>query len=145
MRLLIQRVLEAKVTVDNKIVGKIGPGVLVFLGMKKGDTERCADYLIKRLIHLRMFPDAEGKMNLSILDKGLSALIVSQFTLYANCSEGRRPSFSLSEEPEKAENLYNYFTMSLQSHLPVQVGVFGAKMLVDLKNDGPVTFIVDSK
>jgi len=145
MRLLIQRVKRAKVILENSITGQIESGLLLFLGIKKEDPESAIDYLVKRVINLRMFCDDQGKMNLSLLDKNLSALVVSQFTLYADCQAGRRPSFTLSGHPEPAEKLYNTFVSKLKEHVPVETGVFGAKMEVELVNDGPVTFILDSK
>lgn len=145
MRLLIQRVSYAKVTVDHQDVGTIGPGALVFFGVKKEDPESAIDYLVNKLIHLRMFTDDQAKMNLSLLDKGYSVLVVSQFTLYGDCSMGRRPSFTQSEQPDRAEKLYDTFVQKLKIELPVQTGIFGTKMEVSLINDGPVTFIVDSK
>lgn len=145
MRLLIQRVKRAKVTVEDAITGQIGPGLLVFFGVKKDDSESAIDYLVNRLINLRMFRDENDKMNLSVLDNQLSILVVSQFTLYADCTSGRRPSFTNSETPDRAEKLYNEFVSKLKNHLPVETGIFGAKMEVELINDGPVTFIVDSK
>jgi len=145
MRLLVQRVIQAKVTVGNKDVGSIGPGALVFFGVKKEDSESAVDYLVNKLIHLRMFTDDQGKMNLSLLDKGYAILAVSQFTLYGDCSAGRRPSFTQSEHPARAEKLYNRFVQKLKDELNVETGVFGAKMEVSLINDGPVTFLIDSK
>jgi len=146
MRLLIQRVRHAQVTVEKKIVGKVDQGALVLFGAKQGDTQESVPYLAEKLIHLRMFCDDERKMNLSLRDLELGALIVSQFTLYADCSKGRRPSFVGAAPPESAEKLYEAFIREVKKHLKkVEKGIFGAKMQVELVNDGPVTFIIDSK
>lgn len=146
MRLLIQRVAHSQVTVDKKVVGKIDKGALVLFGVKQGDTHESIPYLAEKFIHLRMFSDDEGKMNLSLKDLGLGALIVSQFTLYADCSKGRRPSFVGAAHHEIAEKLYEKFILEVEKHLKkVEKGIFGAKMQIELVNDGPVTFIVDSK
>jgi len=146
MRLLIQRVSYAQVTVENKIVGKIDKGALVLFGAKQRDANDSIPYLAEKLIHLRMFSDEEGKMNLSLKDLGLGALIVSQFTLYADCSKGRRPSFIGAAPPEIAEKLYEAFIQEVEKQLKkVEKGIFGANMQIELVNDGPVTFIIDSK
>ncbi len=145
MRLLIQRVQRAQVEVEGKSVGAIDQGALVFFGVTHGDTLDHANWLVSKLIHLRMFPDADQKMNLSLLDVKGSALIVSQFTLYADCTAGRRPSFVPAAPPALAESLYHYFVFELKKHLPVATGVFGASMQVSLLNDGPATFLIDSK
>lgn len=146
MRLLIQRVLEAKVLVDGQSVGAIGPGALVFLGVHHKDHAAAINYLVEKLIHLRMFHDAEEKMNLSLLDVKGSVLIVSQFTLYADCTQGRRPSFTDAAPPAQAKELYEKFVAHVRQHIGiVETGIFGAKMEVHLINDGPITFIVDSK
>lgn len=145
MRLCIQRVSRAKVTVDSKIIGQIDCGALVLIGIKKEDPESAIEYLINKLIHLRMFKDENDRMNLSLLDKKYSCLIVSQFTLYGDCTSGRRPSFINTESPERAEKLYTSFVENLKIYLPVQTGAFGAYMQVELVNDGPVTFLIDSK
>lgn len=144
MRLVIQRVLSAKVLVESAIIGEISNGALVLLGIKKNDPESAIDYLINKLIHLRMFADKQKRMNLSLLDKEYSCLIVSQFTLYADLQSGRRPSFIEAEDPRRAKDLYQSFINKLQTHLPVQTGEFGASMQVVSTNDGPVTFILDS-
>jgi D-tyrosyl-tRNA(Tyr) deacylase len=144
MRLVIKRVLSAKVTVEDKTVGEISQGVLVYLGIKKNDSASAIDYLINKLIHLRMFSDEKDRMNLSLLDKKYSCLLISQFTLYADLQSGRRPSFTAAEHPEKAKELYLQFIQKLKEHLPVQTGEFGAKMQVSSTNDGPVTFVLDS-
>lgn len=142
MKLLIQRVKEASVRVDNEIVGRIQQGALVFFGVHKNDTQDQLDWYVQKLIHLRFFSDSEGKMNLSLLDIKGAVLIVSQFTLYANCKEGRRPDFFDSAPTSLAKPLYDRFVVETKKHLPVQTGVFGASMEVSLINDGPVTLIV---
>ena len=146
MRILIQRVDSAQVSVDEVCSGSIQKGLLVFLGIHKTDTERRADELINKLIHLRIFSDEKGKMNYSLLDIGAEVLVVSQFTLYGDCSSGRRPDFFQAAPPDMAKLLYLYFIEQLKKHVTkVQTGIFGAHMMVSLKNNGPVTFILDSK
>ncbi len=146
MRLLIQRVKNAQVDVDAKTVGSIGPGALVLLGVTHGDDPSKAAWLASKLVNLRMFEDEQGKMNRSLIDIKGSVLIVSQFTLYGDCSEGRRPSFTGAALPAVAEPLYETFIAEVKKlGLPVATGVFGAYMQVTLLNDGPVTFIIDSK
>ncbi len=146
MRLVIQRVSEAKVTVAGDIVGKIGKGMLILLGVSKADTAQSADYLVKKIIELRMFEDQDGKMNLAAADVGAEFLVVSQFTLLGNCDKGRRPSFDDAADPIKGEELYNYFVEQLKKQgAHVATGRFRAMMDVSLINDGPVTFVVDSK
>ena len=144
MRLLIQRVSEAKVDVEGKTIGAIGKGALVLFGVHQNDTPEQISWLANKLIHLRMFSDADDKMNLSLCDIKGSALIVSQFTLYANCAEGRRPSFIEAARPDIARALYEAFVLEVKKTLPVETGSFGAKMQVHLVNDGPVTFLVDA-
>jgi len=145
MRIVLQRVREARVEVDGAITGAIGPGLLVFLGVARDDSESSADYLLDKVIGLRIFPDEAGKMNRNIVDAGGSLLIVSQFTLYADCRRGRRPSFDLAAPPERAAALYDYFVNRARStSVPVETGVFRASMQVHLVNDGPVTIIMDS-
>lgn len=142
---MIQRVKEARVEVDGEITGTIGKGLLVFLGVAREDNESSADYLVDKLTGLRIFPDEAGKMNRNIVDAGGSLLIVSQFTLYADCRRGRRPSFDLAAPPDRAARLYDYFVNAAKATgVPVETGVFRASMLVHLVNDGPVTIIVDS-
>jgi D-tyrosyl-tRNA(Tyr) deacylase len=145
MRAVIQRVSRASVSIDSKVIGEVGRGVLVLLGVRKDDTEANADRLAEKVANLRIFNDEDGKMNLSCLDIGGDALIVSQFTLYGNCRKGRRPSYVDAAEPEEAERLYEYFVEKLREYpLKVATGVFGAMMLVSLVNDGPVTLIVET-
>ena len=144
MKLVIQRVKNASVEVENKIVGKIEKGFLVLIGIKVGDTKEQADYLVKKLCNLRVFTDENDKMNLSLKDVGGKLLIVSQFTLYANCNDGNRPSFIEAAKPEEANPLYEYFCDECAKRgFEVQKGIFGADMKVQLLNDGPVTIIIE--
>jgi D-tyrosyl-tRNA(Tyr) deacylase len=145
MRVIIQRVSEARVEVDGQVTGSIGPGLVVLLGIAKGDTEKQADYLVEKLADLRVFNDQDGKMNRSLRETGGSLLIVSQFTLYGDCRKGRRPSFDMAAAPEHARELYGYFVSAARSrNLPVATGVFQASMSVYLVNEGPVTLLIDS-
>ena len=145
MKLVIQRVKNAKVEVENKIVGEINKGFMVLLGVKKGDTTKEADYLARKLCNLRVFEDENEKMNLSLKDVDGELLIVSQFTLYGDAKEGNRPSFIEAELPEKANELYEYFMEKCKENgiAKVEHGVFGAHMDVSLTNDGPVTILIE--
>lgn len=144
MKLVIQRVTNASVTVENKIIGKINKGFLVLIGVGPEDTEKEADYLVQKLIRLRIFKDENDKMNLSIKDIEGELLIVSQFTLYADCSGGNRPSFTNAAKPEKANKLYEYFIQKCkEENIKVEHGEFGADMKVELLNDGPVTIVLE--
>lgn len=147
MKAVIQRVTEADVTIDNETVGKINKGFLILLGVEKGDTSLDADKLVKKIPVLRIFEDENDKMNLSCLDIDGEILVVSQFTLCADCSHGRRPSFTDSAPPNEANELYEYFVSELKRAgvKKVDTGRFGADMKVRLLNDGPVTIILDSK
>ncbi len=147
MRVVIQRVSEAAVKIDGNIVGEISKGLLVLLGIAQEDTEQDALYLIQKLINLRIFSDADGKMNLSVQDCGGELLVVSQFTLYADTKKGNRPSYIRAARPEHAIPLYEFFLQELQKQFqgPIQTGQFGADMKVSLINDGPVTIIMDSR
>ncbi len=146
VKIVLQRVKKAKVLVEGKTAGEIGTGVCLLVGIEKGDREVEADYLADKVIGLRIFPDEQGKMNLSLMETGGSILAVSQFTLAASIKKGRRPSFDQAESPEQAARLFNYFVERLKtSGLKVETGVFQAMMDVYLINDGPVTFILDSK
>jgi len=145
MRAVVQRVTEASVTVEGRVVGEIGPGLVILLGVTHGDTEAEARYLARKIANLRIFTDAEGKLNLSARDVGGSALVVSQFTLYANCRKGRRPSFSAAARLEIADPLIERFIEFLRAEgLAVESGQFQAEMLVRIFNDGPVTIILDT-
>ena len=144
MKLVIQRVANAQVEVDEKIVGKINKGYLVLFGVKEGDTIEQADALADKLCKLRIFEDENEKMNLSINDVSGELLIVSQFTLYANCEKGNRPSFVEAMEPKKANEIYEYFVERCKEKVKkVEKGVFGADMKVSLLNDGPVTIVLE--
>ena len=146
MRVVIQRVKEAQVKVAGQIKGKIAHGLLIFLGVAHQDTQASADYLVKKITELRLFEDLQGKMNLSAQEAGAQFLVVSQFTLYGNCDKGRRPSFDEAANPVLGEELYNYFVAQLKlTKAHVETGQFRAMMEVSLINDGPVTFIIDSK
>ncbi len=145
MRLLVQRVKEASVKVEHKICGKIGIGLLVFVGMRHNDTVENAKWLAQKLVGLRIFRDEEDKMNLSVQDVQGKLLVISQFTLYGDCSKGRRPAFTGAALPEEALALYEKFISLLEKEMghPVQTGIFGAPMEVSLINDGPVTFLIE--
>ena len=144
MKLVIQRVKNASVEVNGKIVGSIEKGYLVLLGITHTDTKQVADYLVKKLCHLRVFEDENGKMNLGLKEAKGELLIVSQFTLYADCTRGNRPSFIDAAKPEFANELYEYFCDKCkQNNIKVQRGIFGAEMKVHLTNDGPVTIILE--
>lgn len=146
MKIVLQRVKEAAVEVQGKVVGKIGQGICLLVGIEKGDSEEDAHYLAKKATELRIFPDSEGKMNLSVLDIQGEAMAVSQFTLAGSVKKGRRPSFDKAEEPEKAEKLFKYFVELIkQRGMKVEAGVFQAMMDVHLINDGPVTFFLETK
>ena len=146
MRSLLQRVSHASVTVDEQVVGQIGQGLLVLLGVGQGDGEAQVKTLVDKIVHLRIFEDEAGKMNLSLLDTGGSALVVSQFTIYADVRKGRRPSFTDAAPPALAEPLVERFKDALAAYgVPVEGGVFGAHMAVELVNDGPVTIWLDSE
>jgi len=145
MRAVIQRVKSAEVLVDGRVSGKIGNGLLVFVGMARGDGEEDISYLTSKLPDLRIFEDASGKFNLSLREIGREMLVVSQFTLYGDCRKGRRPSFTEAEDPALAKDLYERFISRLrEQNIPVQTGEFQAKMEVHLINDGPVTLILES-
>lgn len=146
MRVVVQRVTKASVTIDGKINGKIDNGFLVLLGIESTDTKQDVDYLVKKVINLRIFSDENDKMNLSLKDVDGQLLIISQFTLYGNCKDGNRPSFIAAAKPDTAIPLYEYFISECKKQIPiVQTGIFGTDMKVSLLNDGPVTIIIDSK
>lgn len=140
MRALIQRAKQAKVSVNDQVVGEIGPGLVIFIGVGQGDSESEAAWLAEKIVHLRIFEDEAGKMNRSLREIGGAALVVSQFTLYADSRHGRRPSFTEAALPEAAAPLVEHFAKLMrQQEISVQQGVFGAEMLVEIHNDGPVT------
>ena len=144
MKFLVQRVKRAEVEVDEKVVGKIDRGFLVLIGITHTDTKETADYLIKKLVNLRVFEDEQGKMNLSLDNIEGSLLLISQFTLYADCSSGNRPSFTEAAKPEFANELYEYIISECKKKInKVETGVFGAHMEVSLLNDGPVTIMLE--
>lgn len=144
MKLVVQRVKNAEVKVDGKVVGNIDKGFLVLLGVTHTDTKETADYLVKKICKLRIFEDENEKMNLSLKDVNGSLLIVSQFTLYADCSEGNRPSFVNAAKTDMANELYEYFCERCKEQgIKVEKGIFGADMKVSLLNDGPVTIILE--
>jgi D-tyrosyl-tRNA(Tyr) deacylase len=146
MRVVVQRVKHASVTINGTVNGKINNGFLVLLGVQSTDSEQDVDYLVKKVTNLRIFSVENDKMNLSLKDVNGELLIVSQFTLYANCKEGNRPSFVEAAKPDVAIPLYEYFVSECKKIIPVvETGIFGADMKVDLLNDGPVTIIMDSK
>lgn len=146
MRVVVQRVKHASVTINGTVNGKINNGFLVLLGIQSTDSEQDVDYLVKKVTNLRIFSDENDKMNLSLKDVNGELLIVSQFTLYANCKEGNRPSFVEAAKPDIAIPLYEYFVSECKKIIPVvETGIFGADMKVDLLNDGPVTIIMDSE
>jgi len=146
MRAVIQRVDEARVTVDGTVVGEIPKGLLVFLGITTDDGEDDLTFLKRKILNLRIFPDSDGKMNLSLVDTGSAVLLVSQFTLYGDCRKGNRPSFIRAAAPDRARALYQELIHQLRSeNIRVESGEFQAMMKVDLVNDGPVTLILDSK
>ena len=146
MKIVVQRVKHAQVEVEGKVVGKINNGFMVLLGVTHDDTEKEADYLVKKLYKLRVFSDENDKMNLSIKDVKGELLIISQFTLYANCKDGNRPSFIEAAKPDKANELYEYFCKECEKNeIKVEKGIFGADMKVSLLNDGPVTIIIEKE
>ena len=145
MRFVIQRVTQASVTVDNEVVGNIDKGFMVLIGVSDEDTKEIADKLIKKLVGLRIFDDENGKTNLSLSDVNGSLLLISQFTLYADCKKGNRPSFIRAGKPDMAEAMYEYIIEECAKQVPnVQRGIFGADMKVELINDGPFTIVLDS-
>ena len=146
MKIVLQRVKEAAVEVQGKVVGKIDRGICLLVGIEKGDSEEDAHFLAKKVTELRVFPDEEGKMNLSVLDIQGDAMAVSQFTLAGSVKKGRRPSFDRAEEPERAEELFRYFVdLIRQRGIQTETGIFGSLMDVRMVNDGPVTFILEKK
>ena len=145
MKAVVQRVRATKLSVDGNLVSEIPFGLTVFLGIKTGDEEAQAAYLMKKIANLRIFEDENGKMNLSVKDVGGEVLLVSQFTLYGDASHGNRPSFTLAERPERAEALYEFAVKELSSHgVVVKKGIFGADMKIEQYNDGPVTILLEN-
>ena len=146
MRAVLQRVREARVEANGTVTGAIGIGLLVLLGVSRGDSKDDADYLAEKIAGLRIFPDDEGRMNRSVVEIGGAILVVSQFTLYGDCRRGRRPSFDEAAPPDEARSLYEYFVERLRaSNLKAETGVFQASMQVHLVNDGPVTLLLESR
>lgn len=147
MRAVVQRVKSSSVSVEGKVVGCISAGINVLLAVKKGDNKEDVEYLAKKIMQLRIFPDNEGKMNMSIQDVGGEILIISQFTLYGDCTKGNRPSYTQSALADEAKLMYEYFISYIKSKYTshIESGEFQADMTVDIKNDGPVTLIVESK
>lgn len=144
MKFVIQKVEEASVSVDDKVVGKIGKGFLVLVGVSEEDTKEIADKFVRKMVNLRLFEDHEGKTNLALKDVGGQVLLISQFTLYADCKKGNRPSFVKAGNPQKAEELYEYILAKTKESIPVvEKGIFGAHMKVSLINNGPFTIILD--
>ena len=144
MKFVVQRVKEASVAVDGKTIGQIGQGFLVLIGVADGDTKEMADKLVKKLLGLRIFDDENDKINLSLSDVGGELLLISQFTLYANCKKGYRPSFTDAGAPDMANEMYNYIVEECSKQFHVETGEFGADMKVSLLNDGPFTIILDT-
>ena len=146
MKLVIQRVKQASVTVEGNVTGKIGKGFLVFIGIADSDTKEIADQYVKKLLNLRIFEDENGKTNLSLKDVNGELLLISQFTLYADCRKGNRPSFINAGAPDMAKALYEYMIEACRKEIPVvQTGIFGADMQVELLNDGPFTVVLDDR
>lgn len=146
MRFVIQRVTQSSVSIDGTVIGKIGKGLLVLIGVAEEDTEETADKLVRKLTGLRVFEDENGKTNLSLADVKGELLLISQFTLYANCKKGNRPSFTEASSPQKANALYEYIIAKCRENVPiVETGSFGAEMKVSLVNDGPFTVLLDSE
>jgi D-tyrosyl-tRNA(Tyr) deacylase len=146
MKAVIQRVKKTSLFVDKKLISEIEKGLAVYLGIKINDTEKEADYIVKKISGMRIFDDSNGKMNLSVKDINGEILLISQFTLYGDCTSGNRPSFIEAERPEKAEKLYKYIAKKLcENNIIVKTGVFGADMKITQLNDGPVTIILESR
>ena len=145
MRVLVQRSLESSVSVDYKVVGKISKGLVLLVGFHKGDTVQDIDYMIQKVLHLRIFNDEQGMMNRSILESNGQILSISQFTLYADTKKGNRPSYIEAMKSDQAKILYNLWNQKLRELIPVETGVFGADMKVSITNDGPITIMLESR
>lgn len=145
MRVLVQRSLESSVSVDYKVVGKISKGLVLLVGFHKGDTVQDIDYMIQKVLHLRIFNDEQGMMNRSILESNGQILSISQFTLYADTKKGNRPSYIEAMKSDQAKILYNLWNQKLSELIPVETGVFGADMKVSITNDGPITIMLESR
>lgn len=145
MRVVVQRSLESSVTVDSKIVGEINSGLVLLVGFTPGDTEKEIDYMVKKVLNLRIFDDENGVMNKSVLDVGGEILSISQFTLYGNAEKGNRPSYIDAMKGEEATFLYDLFNKKLREHIKVETGIFGADMLVKINNNGPVTILLEKE
>jgi D-tyrosyl-tRNA(Tyr) deacylase len=145
MKVVLQRVSHASCTVEGTIAGQIEKGLCLLVGFETEDTVEIAEKMAKKVSACRIFEDGQGKMNLSVIDISGACLSISQFTLYANCKKGNRPSFIEAARPEQADRLYQYFNAKLSEYVPVQTGIFGADMKIELCNDGPVTIIMDSE
>jgi D-tyrosyl-tRNA(Tyr) deacylase len=145
MRVVIQRVDRASVAAAGKVAGKIGTGILIYAGIEKGDSEKEIVFVAEKILNLRIFPDTEKKMNLSVKDINGEILSISQFTLTSHIKKGRRPDFNNAEDPEKAKALYEKFNKLMAEEIKVETGVFGAMMKIDSINDGPVTFIIEKR
>lgn len=145
MRVVVQRSLESSVTVDSKIVGEINSGLVLLVGFTPGDTEKEIDYMVKKVLNLRIFDDENGVMNKSVLDVGGEILSISQFTLYGNAEKGNRPSYIDAMKGEEATILYDLFNKKLREHIKVETGIFGADMLVKINNNGPVTILLEKE
>jgi len=145
VRAVVQRVSRASCEVDGRIVGQIDRGLLIYLGVEKGDTEKEAAFMAEKILNLRIFPDQEKRMNLSVMDIGGQVLSISQFTLASYIKKGRRPDFAHAEEPQRADALYRHFNLLLSQQVKVQTGIFAAMMNISSINDGPVTFIIERR
>ena len=145
MRVVVQRSLDSSVTVDNKVIGKIDKGLVLLVGFTEGDSKKDIDYMVKKVLNLRIFDDDDGVMNKSVLDTGGSILSISQFTLYGDAKKGNRPSYIKALKAEEASKLYDIFNEELSKSIHVETGKFRAEMMVSIKNDGPITILLESE